>query len=465
MAICAYNIQQRNMYYVVDIDIKGFFDNVNHAKLIRQIWTMGIRDKKLICIIKEMLKAPIRLPDKNIIYPQKGTPQGGILSPLLSNIVLNELDWWVASQWEELPTRHNYVSALNSYSHKGNKYRALRNTNLKEIYMVRYADDFKIFCKTYNEAKRTFIAVKQWLFTRLKLEISEEKSKIVDLRKTYSSYLGFKVKANQKRNKYVAISHMNDKAQKQVKEKLSKQIKNMAHPKDDKDRYRQTARYNAMVIGVHNYYRIATRISSDLSRMGYHIQKQLSNKLQRDYHRVTPDVSHHGYIWETYGKSKMLRMVGDTLLVPVAYIRTKNAMNKKSSINKYTVAGRMEIHKFLQLDMNKVLHLMRLKCVNRSIEYMDNRISLFCAQQGKCSILGIELDIEDIHCHHKTPIHAGGTDKYNNLVIIHKDMHALIHATKAETIKFYISKYNLNQHQLDKINKLREKLDLPKICK
>lgn len=158
-------------------------------------------------------------------------------------------------------------------------------------------------------------------------------------------------------------------------------------------------------------------------------------------------------------------MVGDTLLVPVAYIRTKNAMNKKSSINKYTVAGRMEIHKFLQLDMNKVLHLMRLKCVNRSIEYMDNRISLFCAQQGKCSILGIELDIEDIHCHHKTPIHAGGTDKYNNLVIIHKDMHALIHATKAETIKFYISKYNLNQHQLDKINKLREKLDLPKICK
>lgn len=64
---------------------------------------MGIRDKKLICIIRAMLKAPICLPDGSIVHPEKGTPQGGILSPLLSNIVLNELDWWVASQWENMP--------------------------------------------------------------------------------------------------------------------------------------------------------------------------------------------------------------------------------------------------------------------------------------------------------------------------------------------------------------------------
>jgi len=71
---------------------------------IRQMWQMGIQDKKLLCIIKEMLKAPIVLPNGEVIKPTKGTPQGGILSPLLSNIVLNELDWWIASQWEEMPT-------------------------------------------------------------------------------------------------------------------------------------------------------------------------------------------------------------------------------------------------------------------------------------------------------------------------------------------------------------------------
>lgn len=80
------------LYYVVDMDIKGFFDNVNHTKLIKQMWTLGIRDKTLLCIIKEMLKAPVVLPNGCIEHPNRGTPQGGILSPLLANIVLNELD-------------------------------------------------------------------------------------------------------------------------------------------------------------------------------------------------------------------------------------------------------------------------------------------------------------------------------------------------------------------------------------
>ncbi len=94
-------IQLSNHHIVVDIDIKGFFDNVNHSKLLKQIWTLGIRDKKLICIISAMLKAEI----KGVGIPEKGTPQGGILSPPLSNIVLNELDWWIASQWEFFPFR------------------------------------------------------------------------------------------------------------------------------------------------------------------------------------------------------------------------------------------------------------------------------------------------------------------------------------------------------------------------
>ena len=98
IAECCRLMQVQHLYYAVDIDIQGFFDNVNHGKLIRQIWEMGIRDKKLLCIIKQMLKAPVVLPDGKKLYPTKGTPQGGILSPLLSNIVLNELDWWVSSQ-------------------------------------------------------------------------------------------------------------------------------------------------------------------------------------------------------------------------------------------------------------------------------------------------------------------------------------------------------------------------------
>ena len=83
IAKCYSLINRQSLHYVVDIDIKGFFDNVNHGKLIKQMWSLGIRDKNLICIISKMLKAEIQ----GIGIQTKGTPQGGILSPLLSNIV------------------------------------------------------------------------------------------------------------------------------------------------------------------------------------------------------------------------------------------------------------------------------------------------------------------------------------------------------------------------------------------
>ena len=101
-------IQNVGCHYVIDIDIKSFFDNVNHGKLLKQMWTLGIRDKKLLSIISAMLKAEVA----GIGFPEKGTPQGGIISPLLSNIVLNELDWWIVSQWEEMPTQRNYVHRI-----------------------------------------------------------------------------------------------------------------------------------------------------------------------------------------------------------------------------------------------------------------------------------------------------------------------------------------------------------------
>ena len=121
----AYSLAQRqHLHYVVDLDIKSFFDNVNHGKLLRQMWTMGIRDKHVISIISAMLKAEVA----GIGFPEKGTPQGGIISPLLSNIVLNELDWWISSQWENIPMRKNYghVRSDNGVIDKGYVYHVLR---------------------------------------------------------------------------------------------------------------------------------------------------------------------------------------------------------------------------------------------------------------------------------------------------------------------------------------------------
>ena len=94
---------------------------------------------QLVPELQQMLKAPVILPNGEKIYPTKGTPQGGILSPLLANIVLNELDWWIASQWENMPTRTEFTIRHNRAGAeiKSHVYRALRRSNLKEMHSVR----------------------------------------------------------------------------------------------------------------------------------------------------------------------------------------------------------------------------------------------------------------------------------------------------------------------------------------
>ena len=62
-----------------------------------------------------MLKAPIVLSDKTKIYPTKGAPQDGILSPLLANVYLNELDWWISSQWVSFPSRYHYTMSTSMH--------------------------------------------------------------------------------------------------------------------------------------------------------------------------------------------------------------------------------------------------------------------------------------------------------------------------------------------------------------
>lgn len=459
MAQCYKMIQQMNLHFVVDVDIKGFFDNVNHTKLIKQMWTLGIRDKQLICIIKEMLKAPVVMQDGSVIYPDKGTPQGGILSPLLANIVLNELDWWIAGQWETIPTNKVKTHFKKDGSmNNGKKYTSLRkNSNLKEMYIVRYADDFKIFCRKRSEADKVFIAVKQWLSERLKLQVSEEKSKVVNLKRHYSDFLGFRLKAVPKCDKYVVSSYMSEKALKRETEKLIGQIKYIEYPKNAKEEALAVNLYNSMVWGIHNYYRYATNINLDCRKIQFRINSLMRNRL-RDRVKKNGTIKSE-YVRKNYGASKQMRFIGGVAVCPIGYIKTKNPMYKKAVICKYTEEGREEIHKNLKFDELRltVLHMLATAQIpNRSIEYMDNRVSLYAAQCGKCTVTGKILWIDEIHCHHKKPVSQGGTDEYKNLAIVHKDVHRLIHANSADVIGFYLEKIKPNSTTLKKINQLRE---------
>jgi group II intron reverse transcriptase/maturase len=83
--------------WVVDIDLEKFFDRVNHQRLLARL-EKRVQDRRLIRLIRRMLKAKVVMPDGVVVSTAEGTPQGGPLSPLLSNIVLDELDWEMAKR-------------------------------------------------------------------------------------------------------------------------------------------------------------------------------------------------------------------------------------------------------------------------------------------------------------------------------------------------------------------------------
>ena len=460
-------IQNIGCYYVIDIDIHGFFDNVNHGKLLKQMWALGIRDKKLLSIISAMLKAEVA----GIGFPEKGTPQGGIISPLLSNIVLNELDWWVASQWEEMPTKRNYVHRIyaNGTPDKSNTIRALRTyTKLKECYLVRYADDFKIFCKKHSDAVKLFEATKQWLWERLGLEISPEKSKIVNVKRHYSEFLGFKLRVREKGKKpdgskrYVIEAHVRDKALKKIRARSKEIIGQIRRTYDPKMEYRLIQKYNSYLIGIHNYYCIATHVNLDIHEIAFDVKKSLYNRLKHRLQR-TGSISSR-YIQEKYGRSREVRYLNGHAVVPIAYVQHRVPMDRKIRVNPYTPEGRTEIHKNLAgLNLAVMNHLMNTPAGQRSVEYNDNRIALYVAQKGKCAVSGIALDANQVDCHHKKPLSLGGDDSYQNLIIVSDAVHVLIHSSSERTIKKYLNDLQLNSKQLAKLNNLRKLAEMPQI--
>lgn len=140
--------------YIIDVDIEKYFDTVNHDKLI-SILRERMNDSTTLHLIRSFLKAGVM--ENGFVSPSiEGVPQGGPLSPLLSNIYLDKLD-------KEL------------------EYRGLR--------FVRYADDFNIFVKSKDSAKRVKESISSWLERKLFLKVNAEKTKIV--RPNDSEFLGF----------------------------------------------------------------------------------------------------------------------------------------------------------------------------------------------------------------------------------------------------------------------------------
>lgn len=162
----AQQIQNEGYRVVIDIDLEKFFDRINHDRLMSKL-AKDIRDKRVLKLIREYLKAGI-LDSGVVRVPTEGAPQGGPLSPLLSNIVLDELD-------RELEMR-------------GHKF-------------VRYADDCNIYVKSMRAGNRVMENISRFIEEKLKLRINREKSAITRPRNI--KFLGFGFTANRETKRRV----------------------------------------------------------------------------------------------------------------------------------------------------------------------------------------------------------------------------------------------------------------------
>lgn len=139
-------------------------------------------------------------------------------------------------------------------------------------------------------------------------------------------------------------------------------------------------------------------------------------------------------------------------------------MNFSPGLTPFTEEGRKELYKRLKPYIEtEISILMNSTLPDRTVEYLDNRISRFSMKMGKCEITGWELSANEVHCHHYVPKHLGGTDQFNNLRILHKDIHRLIHLKDMNEIVSEIHKLNLNNAMIKKLNQYRTTGGLKKV--
>jgi group II intron reverse transcriptase/maturase len=253
-------IMRKKVNSIADADIKGFFDNVDHEWLIKFL-EHEIKDKNFIRYIRRFLSSGIM--DKGQFYESdKGTPQGGLISPILANIYLH----YVLDLWFELDIKVRYK---------------------KEAYIVRYADDFVCCFEDEEEAKQFYVELKERL-AKFNLELAEDKTKIIKFGKNANGtnesfdFLGFTHKDSIGRAGYYKVLHLTSQKKLTAKKQIAKQwIKdNIRLPVEE-----IIKRLNVKLVGHYRYYGITdnfSRLTSYKNYIMWELYKRLKRRSQKD---------------------------------------------------------------------------------------------------------------------------------------------------------------------------------------
>ena len=267
-------VHNTGYYWIVEGDISKCFDRINHAVLLKRLYHMGVRDRRVLQIIKAMLKAGVM---DECEVNEEGTPQGGLISPLLANIYLDMMDEWIAKQWESKKTRI-------TYSGSDVRIHALRKrSGLTPGYLVRYADDFIIATDSRAHAEEWKARLKVFLKNKMKLTLSPEKTLITDIRKKYIKFLGyeFKMVRGKSRRGYIPRTIPDRDRLKRKVDKVTKEIRAIPHNCSRENMIREINRINSEIRGFIQYHQCCTWVNIATKRYKRKIQFAAIRRLKQ----------------------------------------------------------------------------------------------------------------------------------------------------------------------------------------
>ena len=422
-------VHHTGYHWIVEGDISKCFDRIDHAILLKRLYHMGIRDRRVLQIIKAMLKTGVM---DECEVNEEGTPQGGLISPLLANVYLDIMDEWITKQWEIKKTEYPFSKPYR-------KYKGLRRTALIPGFLVRYADDFIIITDTRAHAEDWKKRLQIFLHSKMKLTLSPEKTLTTDIRKKYIKFLGYeyKVVPGKARKGYIPRTIPERDRLRRKTDKIAHDIKKIPHYYSREQMVDAINRINSQTRGIIQYYQCCTWVNISMKKYSRRLQFVARRRLTQYKGKWIPanQTQNLPRVHQQY-KQKIPSMkyrdiyIGFTAL---SFCKWEKTIPKKEEETPYTEAGRQL---FFERTKKKRIHARLDEMYSEksaratrygqwgklnNFEFIMNRAYALNRDKLKCRVCGGWLISSMPWAHRVNPnLPLNKVNRVNNLISLHK---------------------------------------------